>query len=167
MKKLTSIWLLAMLCIIGKTTFAQSGNAETDAIIKQMRNQNSKGTIHFEAMGASITDNATVIKGPKGIYDLGSSFLTDHGDGAQVHLFLAKIQTGTQLLLQNKDASTIAMINGTVYQVTGTANLKVSGKNVSGTFTGVLYAVAKNKSKAATVPSGKISGNFNNLNLSL
>ena len=167
MKNIKSIWLLAILCTIGKLTFAQSGNAEADAIIKQMHNQNNKGTIHFEALGASITDNATLIKGPKGVYDLGTSWLNGNGQVAQVHLFFLKIQSGTQPLLQNKDASAIVMINGTVYQITGTGDLKVSGKIVSGTFTGVLYEVVRGKSRAATVSSGKISGNFKNLNLAL
>ncbi|NRF40093.1 hypothetical protein [Pedobacter foliorum] len=160
-----TIILVLGLCLINAASYSQSGNAKMDAILKQMRNQNSKGTIHFETKGTSVTDNATLIKDAKGIYVLGSSMLTGKGDGSQVHLFFAKMQSGTQPISQNKDANATAIINGTGYQIKGIAMLKVSGKTIGGTFTGLIYEIPNGKSKANVVASGKISGSFKNLNI--
>ncbi|MFC4262742.1 hypothetical protein ACFOWM_07630 [Ferruginibacter yonginensis] len=142
-----------------------SGDPKVDALIAQLKDQNnSKGTVTFSGKGATVTDAASIIKNQNGVYDVGSSLVKSNSP-SQIHLLVKKITNGKQTIIKDKNNSSIALINGTAYELAGDITFTVKGKTVNASFKGTLYEIDKKKAKAADTPSGTITATFKNITI--
>ena len=154
--------ILSIITLLFVTfSFAQSGDAKVDALIKQLKEQqNSRATVSFTYNNKNYKDKATFIETAKKTFVIGSSLTDDETAETQIHLEVTKKKSGAYAIVNGNQNSSLVTINDKYYQFAGTVNLVVKGKKVSGTFTGELYEIKKGKSKAEVKSSGKISGSF-------
>jgi hypothetical protein len=157
MKKL----ILFISLFISLSSFAQTGDPKVDKMLKEMQQkQNSKAIISFTFNGKTYKDKASFMETDKKTFSIGSSLIADDTANTMINLIVGKKKSGIYTIVSGNQNSSVVTINGKYYQFTGTVNLVVKGKKVSGAFTGELYEIKKGKSKPDPKSSGKVSGSF-------
>jgi hypothetical protein len=152
--------LLILLCtfLVG-FSYAQSGDPKVDEMLQAL--QKAPGKIVFKMNGKTRNEIASFIEdGKRGL--LISSHLTlDNTPEIFISLIAPTKKSGTYMIDYSKKAG-VLQIKEKAYQIRGTIVLKVLGKKISGTFSGELFEILKNKSKPSETSSGKITGSFVN-----
>lgn len=158
MKKLILFLAFASSIVsVGQT----SGDRKTDQLIKQLKaQQNAPGNIAFRVNGKTISQKASFIEGDNKQFII-SSLLT-FGGNSDVNISLSTPTKKTGVYPIEEKKSGLLLFKGKVYQIRGTVYLKVSGKQVSGTFSGELHEIKKNSPKPSDKSDGKITGDFKN-----
>ncbi len=152
--------LLILLCtFLAGFSYAQSGDPKVDALLKAL--QKPPGKITFMMNGKTINEIASIIEDPKKGLLISSHLTLDNTPELFISLIAPIKKSGTYMIDDSKKAG-VLQIKEKTYQIRGTIILKVLGKKISGTFSGELFEILKNKSKPSETSSGTITGKFMN-----
>ncbi len=124
--------LIAASLLSSIACFAQENSAQAMEMLKQMQNNKSKIMLVIE--GKTYNEKAMIIKTPQGKY-----FITSDLTSAKniFSIVVAKRETGSYELANNKKETTVFVLTGNDYEVkSGTVKLTNSGGKISGIFTG-------------------------------
>ncbi len=138
---------------------AQTGDPKVDAMLKEL--QKAPGKITFTLNGKSYNEVASVVEDEQKGLLISSHLTLDNTPNVFISFIAPTKKSGTYAINDNKKAG-VLQIKNKAYQIRGAITLKVSGKKITGTFSGDLYEISKNKSKPSEKSSGKITGSFNN-----
>jgi hypothetical protein len=153
------------------TKAQKTGNPKVDALLENLKKQTgskqalSTQNVVIKAKGIVVNDNATLVKSAQGFYVMGSSLISAISDN-QIQLYLSNIAAGKQTLSTDKKKSSIAIINGTTYELEGEVIISVKNNIISASFKGQLFEIIKHKSNSSKTPTGPITADFKGLTLS-
>jgi hypothetical protein len=138
---------------------AQTGDPKVDKMLKELHK--APGKITFTMNGKTSNEVASFIEDPKKGLLISSHLTLDTTPDVTISLIAPTKKSGTYSIEDNKGAGYL-QIKDKAYQIRGSLTLKVSGKKITGTFSGELHEIKKNRPKASDKSSGKITGSFNN-----
>jgi hypothetical protein len=140
-------------------SYAQSGDPKVDEMLQAL--QKPPGKITFMMNGKTIHEVASFIEDAKRGLLISSHLTLDNTPEIFISLIAPTKKSGTYIIDDSKKAG-VLQIKEKAYQIRGAIVLKVLGKKISGTFSGELFEILKNKSKPSATSSGKIMGSFVN-----
>lgn len=150
---------LIIFTLISGLAIAQSGDPKVDALIQQLKEQQkAPGKIVFKINGKSYTEVASFVEDANNKFIISSHLTLDTTPDSSISFAIPSKKSGTYSVEDKK--SGVLLKDGKVFQIRGNLTVKIAGKKVSGSFTGELFEIAKNKAKASTLTSGVITGTF-------
>lgn len=149
--------LLSFTCVINAQDINQK---KFEDFKKEIQKRKAVGEISFTVNNKKIVDKASFIETSEKKLGISSHIMLDDTPDETIAFVLPSKKSGTYTIEGNKTG--ILQLKNKVFAIKGTVTLKVNGNVITGTFSGELFEILKNKSKPSDKSSGTITGKFNN-----